>query len=232
MAIISYTTPGTELKGSIGSTTLQHATAGYIMRSRPYITVNPLPSQITYQNRLSSLVALWPSLTAAEVLSWETLAKPYGRIDDWGVSQQPSAFQYFLSANMNLLLLGQAPIKLFPGWWYVLQPGIFTLSATVASFDLHFTAQWFPLSDLTYFWATPPLRMSSLKCRRSIQFLGGFFDEWYQDYDLKTAYESVFNLSWPDLFNYSDCSIIIHCRDIMQDRGLSQAYRSVLFKLN
>jgi len=232
MARVSYGALITELTGSIGGITFQKNSSGSIARLKPNMPVNSTASQQSQQIYLSGLISAWSNLSAANKITWEAFATAHDHINEFGETKTLNGFQWFLSCNLNLLITGQATISAAPAWTAIASLANFTLVTDAANFDL----DWTPSIDITGYrllvYATPPVRQSSMKLRRST-FLIRIYDGGVIDtLDIETQYSSIFNVTWADLFNGANCNIIIRVKIIQEGTGLSSPYTSSLVKLN
>jgi hypothetical protein len=232
MARIIYAYPVTELQGSIGGVTFQRNSSGTIARLKPNMPMNPSPAQAARQNMLAQLVSTWPTLSDADKLTWQALAVAHPHTTPWGDSKTLNGYQWYLSCNLNLMTVGDPVRSTAPGWTSVPALPAFSLTATLAHLRLQFT----PDHDFSGYWAmiyaTPPLRQSSIKLRRSnflIFFWNGAYPGWF---DIETWYDPFFNVTWADLFNDSNCTIMVRMTVIQELTGLMSPFTSGLVKLN
>lgn len=232
MARVIYGALITELAGSIGGITFQRNSSGSIARLKPNMPVNPSSAQSLQQNELSHLISLWPTLSDADKLSWETFAGLHDHVNEWSETKHLNGFQWFMSCNLNLSLVGEAPISTAPAWTVLSAPLPFTLSADASNFDVTFSAPYIPATDYTVVYLTTPLRQSSLKLRRSTFFAGPQVITATLYIALEVVYASLFNLTWADVFNDSNCSIICRIKQIQEGTGLASPFSSALIKLN
>jgi hypothetical protein len=232
MARVTYGALITEMAGSIGGITFQKNSSGNIARLKPNMPVNSTLSQQLRQIDLSLLLPIWSGLSAANKLSWETFAGLHDHINEWGDTKVLNGFQWFLSCNLNLLLTSQATINTAPAWTSVAALQAFALTADAANFDI----DWTPSIDITGYrlmvYATPPMRQSTLKLRKS-NFMISIYDGGVIDtYALEVIYANIFNVTWANIFNDANCSIIIRTKVIQEGTGLAGPYTSDLIKIN
>jgi len=232
MARVIYGPEITELIGSIGGVTFQRNSSGYIARLKPNTPVNPTSGQATQEYYLSQLVAKWGSLSLPNKAAWDTFATAHTHYLPWGDEKTLNGYQWFISCNLNLLIINQSAIDTPPSWTSVSPVDEFVLSAT----DTYFRITWSPSIDITGYrlliYATHPLRMNSEKLRRSILLIRKYDGTTITYLDLKTYYENVFKVTWADLYTNSDCTIIVHCKLIQELTGLASQYTSSLIKIS
>lgn len=232
MARVTYGALITELAGSIGGITFQRNSSGNIARLKPNMPVNVSENQQSQIFLLSQLVAAWSAFSDADKTSWNDLAAAHDHINEWSESKKLNGFQWFLSCNLNLLITDQAVTSTAPAWSTVAAVDPFTLTADGSNFDIN----WAPSVDLTGYYiivyATPPLRQSSLKLRKSTFILDITGDAIIDTIALKILYEALFNVVWVDFFSNANCTIIIRTKLVQKDTGLASPYTSALIKIN
>lgn len=232
MARVTYGAFITELTGSIGGITFQRNSSGTIARAKPNMIVNPSANQSVQQNFLARLVAAWPSLSGANKTSWSNFAAAHDHVNEWNEIKVLNGFQWFLSCNLNLLVCGLATINTAPAW---------TVLAPIQQFDLvadenAIALTWENMNDFTGFrlltYATPPIRQSSMKLRRSTWFLEALLTGELNFYSIEDLYSEVLNVWWPDIWAAADCTIIIRCKIVEEGTGLASPYTSNSIKIN
>lgn len=232
MARVTYGALITELAGSIGGITFQRNSSGSIARLKPNMPVNSTAPQQLQQNKLSQLISQWPSLSSADKLSWETFAGLHNHVNEFSDVKHLSGFQWFMSCNLNLLIVGESVITTAPAWIVLAAPGIFTLSADANNFDITFAAPYVPATDYTILYFTPPLRQSSMGMRKSTFYAGPVVITGTLYIALEVLYASAFNVTWSNIFTSANCSIIVRIKQIQELTGLASPYTSAILKLN
>jgi len=231
MARVTYGESITEYAGSIGGVTFLRNASGPIAKLRSRPPVNPSPDQSTYQTRMAFLVAYWPTLSQANKDAWDAFAAAHDHTTPWGVEKTLSGYQWFLSCNLNHLIEYDTPLSSPPAWVAMSPPNTFTLTAT----STYLSCIWSPAYDPAYrlrFYLTLPLRQSSLKLRRSFFYVGysaipGPIDS----VSLTGWFETLVNVSWPDFYASSDCSIICHVTQGSFALGLFSSFTSDIVKI-
>jgi len=232
MARVTYGALITELAGSIGGITFQRNSSGNTARLKPNMPVNSSVNQQSQQIRLSRIIPAWNALTAAQKTGWENFAAAHVHVNEWGETKTLNGFQWFASCNINLLLLPQAMITAAPAWTAIAAIANFTLVADAANFDL----DWTPDIDITGYrliiYATPPIRQSTMKLRRSTFIIRKYDGGVINILAIETQYASIFGVTWADIFNNAKANIIIRVKLIQEGTGLASPYTSTLIKLN
>lgn len=231
MARVTYGALITELAGSIGGITFQQNSSGSIARLKPSTPYNPSEIQQVQNNYLSQLNGRWPTLSAAEKLAWENFAAAHDHVNEWSETKSLNGFQWFMSVNLNRLLLGQATIAAAPAWEVVAAPPVFVLDASAIKFDVYWSGGYAPAGASICVYATPPLRQSSLNLRKSTFFMGVKTITGGTRINLLAAYQTLFNVTWATIFNSSDSTIIVRVKIIVTAKGLSSPFTSALIKL-
>lgn len=232
MARVTYGNIISDLSGSIGGTTFQRNFSGKIARSRPNTKVNPTSALAEYQNNMSQLVSIWPSLSDAAKTAWGDLALAHTHSDQWGTTKKLNGYQWFLTCNLNSMSCNE-PIKSFPQTYGpIAQPGPFVLSATSSSFTITMTpAYQFEFSN-QLLYASPPLRQASLKLRKSHFKIATLHLGLTTTIEILSYYEDYFKVSWSDLFARSDCSIIVSLKALDDEAQYSSTLSRAIIKIN
>ena len=169
MARVTYGSGVTELAGSIGGVTFQKNASGNIAKLRTNPVVNPTALQAGYQNNIATLVAFWPTLSQANKELWDAVATAHDHTTPWGETKTLSGYQWFLSCNLNRLLLSGSILSA-PGAWYAMSPAPSFVIQTSATYIRLYWSPDLPGTFYTALYSTLPLRQSSLKLRRSLFF--------------------------------------------------------------
>lgn len=232
MARVTYGAMITELSGSIGGTSFQKNFSGDIARARPRPVRNNTFPQQEFQNNMSVLIALWPTLTQVQKNSWDAVADSYDLTSPWGITKTISGYQWFLSQNLNALsvgltiaLTGQTPIV-------IAKPDDFDLEADNTKFNILWDPAYNPDVSHTFLYASPPLRQASLKLRRALFLIENLHLVDETSVSIKTFYEDYFRLNWADFFDNSNCSIIIRLKNVFDDGYFTSTFTSNIIKIN
>jgi len=232
MARVTYGALITELTGSIGGITFQRNSSGNIARLKPNMPVNPSLAQQSQQKYLISLTAAWSSLSDANKITWNNLAAAHDHVNEWSEEKAMNGFQWFISSGLNMKAMSLAPLSTAPAWTTVNALPDFVLSASAISL----LCTWTPNPDVTgyrvHFYATPPIRQSSLKLRRSNFLIRKVNVDTLVPQELVTYYVTKFGVTWATIFANANCSIIIRAKLIQESSGLAGPYTSQLIKIN
>ena len=232
MARVTYGSGVTELAGSIGGVTYQKNASGNVARLRPNPTVNPTALQAGFQTNMAYLVSFWPTLSQVNKDLWDAHAAAHPHTTPWGESKALSGYQWFLSCNLLRFYLYPIP-RSTPGAWYNAPvPDQFTIETSAT----YIRVAWVPNYDPPYqllFYASLPLRQSSLKLRRSmffVKFVNSLAS--VANYDLTSEIETLFNVTWADFYASANCHIIIRAMHGYIASGYFSSYTSAIVKIN
>lgn len=114
MAKILFSALVTDIRGSIGGTTIQGSGNNAIIRNKPHNgkSVNALTS--ARKGNASYLAGKWKGLTATNVAAFNSMRAAYVTTDKFGNTHMPSAFNLFMSMNLRALAIGST-LLLTPG---------------------------------------------------------------------------------------------------------------------
>jgi hypothetical protein len=231
MARVTYGALITELAGSIGGITFHKNASGNIARLKPNMPMIASPAQAVQQNKLNSLIAIWPTLTLVQKTSWNNLAVAHDHINEFGEVKTLNGFQWFMSCNLNLLQIDQAIILSAPGWSVVAAVDAFTMYVTNVQITINWGHFVNPGADYYVIYASPPIRQNSLKIRKAKFFLEYYTNHNDDIHNITASYIAAFNLVWADFYNTADANIIVRIRKIQNGTGLSSPYTSSLVKI-
>lgn len=231
MARVVYSSPISELVGSIGGLTYQRNSSGFVVRAKPNRKVNPSIAQAQIQLRQSALISLWPTLSIAEKNGWNSLANINPHVTPWGSLTQLNGFQQFISNNLNLAVAGLSPISIAPAYFLPPAPPSFTIFFNPFTIILVFD---FPIDPVTYFfsvYATPPMRQSSIKQRKSVLYVppGNWLGA--LSYDITVPYTALYNIDYDPFVLSADATIMVKCCLIDNSSGFRSTYSSSIEKI-
>jgi hypothetical protein len=231
MARVIYSYPVSEIIGSIGGITFQHNSSGKIARSKPNMTVNPSPAQALQHGKISTLVALWPTLTIAEKTSWTTNLAGHLHVTPWGESKTLNGYQWFLSCNLNLLLADIAARKTAPSWSVIAPPVAFTLTYNSNNLYFGFGDTYSVIPNYLFIYLTLPLRQSSIKLRRSL-FLVSVNKTLNDSYLIVTSeFENLAHVIWTDFYSSAHANLIGRIIVVEAGTGLASSFTSSITKV-
>ena len=231
MARVTYGSGVTELAGSIGGVTYQKNASGNIAKLRANPTVNPTALQADYQTRMAMLVAYWSTLSQADKDTWDAFAAAHDHTTPWGETKTLSGYQWFLSSSLMRLLYYSTFSDVAPTWEVQPPPNAFTIETSATYIRVAWVPDYNAPNDLIAY-VSLPLRQSSLKLRRSHFFIKTYLTApALTNWDLTSEIASLFNVTWADFYNSSDCNVIIRLRQGRFSRGLFSSYTSAIVKI-
>lgn len=232
MARVTYGSGVTELAGSIGGVTYQKNASGNVARLRPNPTVNPTSLQAGYQTNMAYLVSFWPTLSQANKDAWAAFAAAHDHTTPWGEIKTLSGYQWFLSCNLYRLLIN-TPVLSAPGSWAALAPPD---QFTIETSPDYIRVAWSPDYDAPaslLFYASLPLRQSSLKLRRSLFFIRyRWLPPALTNYDITSYIQTLYGVTWSAFYASANCSIIVRLLSFDGTKGSTSAFTSAIVKIN
>jgi hypothetical protein len=231
MARVTYGALITELAGSIGGITFHKNSSGNIARLKPNMPMLPSQLQGNQQYKLSSLIAIWPTLTNVQKTSWNNLAAAHDHVNEFGEIKNLNGFQWFMSCNLNLLVVDAATILTAPAYAVPALINIDYVYTGGGNLIMRFPAGTFPNTNKILVYATSPQRQSTMKLRKSTFLLGSVTG--YDDYqvNLKPYYEAAILIDWATLLSSGNCTVIFRAKVVSAASGLSSPFSSYLLKI-
>lgn len=159
MAIVIAPALSLQASGNVGSINYTRWKGINIARTTFSYTDIPTPKQLSQRSKLSILSAAWGGLLSAENrLTWQERAEEVVVLNRLGVAYKPSAYQVFMSWNLQLMVIGDI-IN------YNAPPGIenVQISELVLSVGMAFEVECQLLDDLN----------NDIGCRAAIYFRAG-----------------------------------------------------------
>jgi len=232
MARITYSPGVTKLAGSIGGVTYQRNAFGNTIKQRSNFAKIPTALQAGYQRNMALLISYWPTLSQANKDLWNTFSINHLHTTPWGKSKNLSGYQWFLSINLNILILSGTILSTPPAWtsWAPVQS--FTLTASSISLKIHWSPAYTPAAYLKIFLSLP-LRQSSLKLRQPVFFASsGEGIGAYDDLVIQHLFAALVNINWPTFYSSANCSIICSVQRGDNLTGLYSSFTSAIIKIN
>lgn len=232
MARVTYGASVTEFAGSIGGVTFQRNASGPIAKLRSNPTVNPTALQAKYQHIFSMLVAYWPTISPEDKDLWDVIAAAHDHTTPWGETKTLSGYQWFMLCNLLRFREFDTP-RNYPGTWYAAPPpDQFTIETSATYIHVVWSPDYNTPFDLL-FYASLPLRQSSLKLRRSTFFIKFVsLPGSLTNYDLTPEISALYNVTWADFYASANCNIIIRVMHGHVSRGYLSQYTSALVKIS
>jgi hypothetical protein len=231
MARVTYGALITELAGSIGGVTFHKNASGNIARLKPNMPMIASQAQGIQQNKLSQLIATWPTLTLVQKASWNALAAAHDHVNEFGETKTLNGFQWFMSCNLNLLQVGEAVILTAPVWTVMATP----VNGTIAKNANNLYIRWDPNCNFTPNYAvlyiSTPLRQSSVNYRRSMFFANSTKNLSIDYWQLTNYWLNVTGISWPTFYASAHARYILRVKTIQTGTGLASPYLTLIDKI-
>ncbi len=119
MACVQYGAMVSNLAGKIGGQNFQRGRASAILRNistkkqfQKSIQLAPATSNV--KGKFAYATQYWKTLSNAHRAAWAAVTASFPRINKFGVSYTPSAFQLFVELTQGLLLSGGNPVAAAP----------------------------------------------------------------------------------------------------------------------
>lgn len=231
MARVTYGALITELAGSIGGITFQKNASGNIARLRPHMSVNASDLQRSQQGLLNSLVSGWSALTLAQQTGWNNFAAAHSHVNEFGETKILNGFQWFLSCNLNLSLIGEATITAAPAWTVMVPADPFTLINTAPHLELNWAVPMSYPSGKAVFYFSPPIKQSSLKLRKF--YLVGLVMELdaTETINIESYLLDLFNITWATFRGSSEAILSVRVKLVEYGTGLASIYTTGQIKI-
>jgi hypothetical protein len=213
MARLTFTSPITSIKGSIGSTTFQQNASGYIARLRPNrITTqikNPLSKFISLSKRLHEWQALSPTTQAL----WKTFAVTNSKIDYFGNTKKLTGYNWYVSINNYLETLGISILSSPPVYVSPTLVPAFTFQVNDLGPMLFATTPYNLNNNYLLIFATPPITSVFNIQRSKFRFITYSTTSPVTNINFKTDWQNKFNTTYPSaasLYRLGIACMIFH----------------------
>jgi hypothetical protein len=230
MARVTYGALITELAGSIGGITFHKNSSGNIARLKPNMPMIASPVQALQQNKFNSLIAMWPTLTNVQKTSWNNFAAAHPHINEFGQSKIINGFQWFMSCNLNLLVVNEATILTAPAYAPPAALPAFSIANHPTIYYIFWGVAQNVTPDYLVIYSSSPLRQTSLKLKRSFFFFRYIHSFNADSCGLTAQLASILNIAWGDLFDANGCTMIVRIKRVQTGTGLSSPYTSAMIK--
>ena len=221
MARITYGGIVTGLKGSIAGFTFQKNSSGEIVRSRPRGRKKKTAYQTTEQVKLISFLQSYSNLSLAHKTLWSSFAALWSKTNAFGQIKKLSAQNWYISINQNLQRISKPLLLTPPGHTLPTSPGAFFLIASFSDLLIRFLPIFNPTNVSILIWASPPISTISQSLQKKIRLISIKNTPPYSVIDIKTDWESYFNIKYPPSGNTDNFSIAVMITSIEQRTGLS-----------
>jgi len=157
MAAIKFTGLVSDMKGSIGGSTVQGGKQGPIIRAKPKPAQKTLNLQQPRRGYFSTLTRKWSGLTQTKRDAWDAAAPSFPIYNKFGDLVDPSGFNLFLSLNINLNVIGLSYIDTPPtaGSVTAITSVSFLISESLEAFNFSISPTPVPTKHKYVYYAGP-----------------------------------------------------------------------------
>jgi len=197
MARVQYGGGVVEFVGSLAGNTFQRNGSGAIARTRVNRSKRTSSKMAVTQTQTFGLLSRWQNLAEGTQDSWNTFAAAHTHTNLWGQEKVISGFNWFVSVNSNLLLVGESVTD---------SPLAFTLPSAVASMELVAVSAGLSVNysvvggvddmDLVIY-TTPPIQATSLSFRSKLRYTNIGAAQNSEDRDVADDWETTHGLDYP-----------------------------------
>jgi hypothetical protein len=176
----------------MGNIVASNGIGGPIVRSR-VIPFNPKSvAQVNARARLIQFSQAWSALTPAQRIAWNGAVENWKNTDVFGNSLTPSGFNLYVALNVNLDIIGVAPIDTPPAVTAV--PVLTSLAATMVaatSVSLATVPTTLVAGAKYVICATAPMSQGRSGAGSSFRIIAIASPGAFSPYNAKSAYEAV-----------------------------------------
>ena len=219
MARVAYGTLVTAFTGSIGSLTFHNNRSGSVCSIKSNPTINPSEKQTANRKIFHYVVSQWSLVEAERRVIWEALAAGEAFLNKWGNPSNLSAFQLFVTFNINRQILG-LPINMDAP---TLKPAYITTPAVITTNpdELSFTWPGDPTGDdLSIFvFMSCPVKSTYLNARTPLFLVQILTGPTASTYNILPQYISYFNLPADFLVSFLTTGILIKLKYVVNFSG-------------
>jgi hypothetical protein len=213
-----------ELRGSVKGTTFQRNAAGSIAKGKNNSRFSPSNAQSYELADFSTIASLWSNMAFGYKDEWNVFANANPRTDFWGNVKNITGYQWFMSVNRALSLIGSTLIEQGTYDSTVLPVPTYTLQASSSYIRMNFGAG-LNLSDRYIIVnVTGPRRYSSSKSRQAIFYVKQVTGNPIQYIDFTSEWETFFGITWASFYAQYNAGLVVYPYSINIFNGVSSAY--------
>lgn len=197
MAIVQYGGGVVAFTGSLAGNTFQRNQSGAIARTRVNRSKRTTSKMAVTQARTFDLLSRWQNLAEANQLNWNTFAAAHTHTNIWGQEKTISGFNWFVSVNSNLALVGASLLDNPPD--FTLPPAIETLEIVAIagglSFNYTISGDVDQVTGIIY--TTPPIQATTLSFRQHLRYTHQGDAQNSEDLDVAADWSNIHGLPFP-----------------------------------
>lgn len=224
MARVQYGSIITDMKGSIGGLSYQHNRSGKIVRVKPTPHRKSSLSQQSYQSVFTSIVRSWYALTLVQKEAWNTFADTYTKYNVWNEEKTLNGYNWFLSINNYLTLVGETPLISPPTYSTPLAVPSVMLVFEYDEVTINFSGGFAHTSEYLLLYTSPPVRNVSLYDRKLLRLTSIISPGTTTDYDFESEWESVHGITVPISGGDKSLHMIVGVLSVHETKGLASVY--------
>ena len=169
MARVQYGGIITDIAGSIGGITFQSNAAAKIARLKSTRRKQNTPKQNTRLNDFQLNIPGWAALDQNEKDAWTTFALAHNKTNKWGEVKSLTGFNWFMSINNYLNIVGETPLSAPPVWAPPTNVAAYDVSAVFNDFSINFQAPFTHNNSYCLLFTSPLLRTVSQANRKVLR---------------------------------------------------------------
>jgi hypothetical protein len=197
MARIIYSSQVDEIKGSIGGLVFNANTAGKGVRLKPRNKYTGSIVQNEYKSMYIYLCNIWNSLDTNIKEEWASEAVLIDTYNAWGEKKVWSGMNFFISAQIGRLLIGEDVMSYVGALESISAPVISVYNVNSSELSVTLASS---ITDTDYyymFYLSPPNTLGYKKQRTQLRLVYSQALNGDVDVDLTSAFEAAYGLSWP-----------------------------------
>ena len=228
MARVQYGSTVTALAGSVGGHTFQRNNSGQIMRLKPRRSKANSQNQVNVTIMFARLSRQWAALDLADREAWNTFAGTNSKFNYWGIEKNASGFNWYVSVNTFAEYLHIGEFQTPPTFGSIAPPPVFNAILTNTDFGVSWNSTYDTGDCNLLIFASAPIRQLSLLNKKALRLIQIAGPNSYDSIDLKSLWESYFNLTWPSTYVNNDFFIFIAIAALDPTKCISSIFTTAI----
>jgi len=224
MARVQYGVIITDLIGSIGGLTFQHIGSGKIVRIKPMPSKKSTTKQQAKHTEFTNIIRSWYALTLSDKTAWGVFAAANTKLNVWNEEKVLNAYNWFLSINSWLTLIGETPLTLPPVYATPLAVPDYTLVFEYDELTVNWSPDFVHANEYLLLYTSPPLRSISPYDRKQLRLTSIIAPATTTSYDFETDYETTHGLTLPITGGDETLNMISAVMTVHETKGLGCVY--------
>ena len=196
MAELELSALASDASGRLGNYVIYHRGGRALIRAYTKPSKPFTPSQLAIQTIWKNLRALWGTISEANRQSWAFAAAQIFWYNRVGNKFHPSAQQFFLYCNGNLVNCGLSPLNAFVSpviYKEIINPVFWYSDPVAVCFGVSFTGQTTPANVRYMIYATRGLNAGIMNGDKYLRYIGNIPPGTADNYDFTFQYLSLFS---------------------------------------